>query len=276
MDAAVIQAILKSTLPAGFLALLAFALLWRRRRALAAPAPRWPGPVILAAAALLTHYLLYLTLLPGAPSASWYPAVILAALTLGLLDGTPTPFVIRLALQTAALAAIAWLFTRNLPASALAANAAFVVLSLVIITALSRLAHTTRGFAPPLLAWAFASAVALFAMLVRSSQFDAYPAMTLAAVAGAATLVALWRPALSLAGGTLTTLAVIACANIYRAQTLGDGLPWHSAVVLPLLALTAIAPCATPKRPALGIAAGLLGALAALLACFILAPPPAE
>lgn len=247
MNDALINALLKATFPAGFIALAAFfaaSFLTRKGKS----TPKWLGPIVLALVCAFAFVLLKGLGMPGVSVASWSVVIALAGGVLGLFERIwPHAHKVHWLVRSLFLAALAWLITRGQlstwdSGTGMMMFVGTIALGSWLIAALNMSAQLSYGPVPPFAGFFAAFAVSQFAMLVCSSQNDAFLASSLAAGCFGIGVVSLIRPGIDLSCGAMTTLGFLLTANTVAALTLGYPEPGYAAIVLGTLMFAAWVP----------------------------------
>lgn len=275
MDPAVVTSLAIAVLAPGVVALIAFSLAWWARRGRpeaaasesnvqgtpastgrAAIAPLIFGLIVAAAFPILFEVRSF----PPARAFDWMPFVALAAAALGVLapgglgGGLPLKPAARWLARAVLVTAAAFVSSRTLlkgwgPATAALWIGGFVTLTLGAFAASERTQAKSHGWSGPavLALWAGAASQVLIATLDSLRQGQV--ALAISAVAGAAALVGLVRPRLTLApAGSHVPIAVTSAA-LFQAAILHDGLPGAWWVELLLLVASISLPSLPPPGP---------------------------
>lgn len=248
----------------------------------------WLAPLVMGVAYLGVHAALLGGIRPPRSAADWMPLIALAAVVLGLTARSirlhiAARWTLRAAVVAAAGVAVAWNKLRNGPdTETLLTLAGYTAHTLAAWWALERLAHSSRGPAPVIVAMLYATAASQVIALAYFSLRIAQMPTAMAACLGAAAVVAFIRPRFTLAFGGVHAPVLISQAALLQALLFTserENLFVHP----PVLLLTAVLPVLAgllplpPRRKAIAtIAAALVGTGLTIGLAAALRPPPSE
>jgi len=319
MDPAIVQKIMTAAPVGLLLGLLGFLIAWLPRGASlgrgVVVGERHPlddrlfvGPLVLGLASIVAHQLVSRSddggmpsLLPGASFLTWWPAISLVALLLGLASALlATPGAIRWALRLALFAGVAFVSARGQitqrwdAGTSAAILVGFATVAWLMIAGLERgarpvqtqgqanIAGGSAGWMGVLPAFITAFSVSQVLIIGFKVQSPAFVVLALCAALGVALALSLLRSRLTLAHGTMTTLGALLATTLMQAALFGQAKDQHAAMYIGLLLLGVWGPTLVDalnlplKGWKLGLvrSAGAAPALLAVAAAVVISPPP--
>lgn len=306
MDPVVVN-IAQAVIPAGFIGLAAYAVAWwplkgKPRQVVstetyATTERRWVGPVVLAVVSLVAFILLNRgedgsipNLLPGSSYLTLWPAIVVIVAVLVLAAHVvEMPSWLKITIRLVIYAGLtAWAVHRQLAAmdsgSVIVLLAGAAIYTLLIATLLEYVGQRQRGPVGPLAGMIVAGGASQVIILGFSTQTPAFLIAALAAVMGAAAMVAFLRPRLSVGHGGMAVLGVLIATALIQASVYGQAKGQFGVAYLVLMLASAASPWMvdaagvpdrvfgrTWVRGALGLAlAGLFAAAATGLAAAVM------
>lgn len=261
----VVANIAKAVIPAGFIGLAAYAAAWwplkgKPRQVVstethATTERRWVGPVVLAVVSLVAYILLNMregggvpSVLPGASSLTLWPAIVYLVVVLVLLHHfVPMPSWIKTAIALVVFAGLtAWSIRSQMPrmdaGSIIVLLAGAALYTLLFASLLEYVGQRQRGPVGPLAGMIVAGGASQVIILGFNTQTPAFLIAALAAVMGAAAMVAFLRPRLSVGHGGMAVLGVLIATALIQASVYGQAKGQFGVAYLVLMLASAASP----------------------------------